>query len=245
MILEALGRIHAKTRSRGSEGRNSGNGESMFSVSDTQDTKSRISTAPSVGQSIISTGTNQDSILHGATSSASLASSHKGSQYSRRFSNNLFGSGKFRDYTYIRNQRKGGESTRSSTVTHSESNGSMNTLTSTKVPKGTSLYSDSQSLRPTTPDGSGYSPSNSVTSSPNRRPEIQEDDSSIGSRLSKSLSPEHLRHASLALDEAIRELEEEGDDEIVMERSPISRIPSSRQTVRCLATMSYGHDISQ
>ncbi|TCD65627.1 hypothetical protein EIP91_002432 [Steccherinum ochraceum] len=231
MILEALGRIHARTRSRGGEGRNSGNGESLFTVSDSQDGNTRASTAPSLGQSIRSTETTQSSGLHGSISNASLTSSGKSSQYSRRMSNNLFGSGKFRDYTYMRSQhRRGTDSTRTSTVTHSESNGSMNTLTSAKAPNGTSLYSDNLSMRPSTPEGSGYSPSTSAASSPNRRVDAPEDDSSIGSRLSKSMSPEHLRHASLALDAVIKELEEEGDDEIVMERSPINRVPSSKLT---------------
>ncbi|KAH8108167.1 hypothetical protein BXZ70DRAFT_1015801, partial [Cristinia sonorae] len=229
MILEALGRIHARTRSRGG----SGNGESMYTVSDSQDAGSRTSGVPSIGQSILSTSTGPGQAVRESVSNASLSSSsNKGSsQYSRRMSNNLFGSGKFRDYTYMRHQRRGPDSTRTSTVTHSDSIGSMNTLTSTRVPNGTSLFSDSQSLRPTTPDGSAYSPSNSVTSSPARRIDSQEDDSSIGSRFSKSMSPDHLKHASLALDAVIKELEEEGDDEIVMERSPINRIPSSRPLV--------------
>ncbi len=42
--------------------------------------------------------------------------------------------------------------------------------------------------------------------------------------VSPRLSPEILGRASLALDEVIRELEEEGDDEIVMERSPIAHV---------------------
>ena len=40
-----------------------------------------------------------------------------------------------------------------------------------------------------------------------------------------ALSTEVLKRASLALDQAISELEEEQDDEIVMERSPISTTP--------------------
>lgn len=39
-------------------------------------------------------------------------------------------------------------------------------------------------------------------------------------RISKTLGPSILKRASLALEEAIKEFEDEADDEIVMPRSP-------------------------
>ncbi|KAI0792868.1 hypothetical protein C8Q75DRAFT_751752 [Abortiporus biennis] len=244
MILEALGRFHvrAATRGRGNstsgdDARANGNGVSTYSHgSEDQEAGSRISASPSLAgrQSVQSTGTTTSSILHGSTSTASL-SSVRGSQLSRRMSNNLFGSGKFRDHTYIRHQhhqRRGEGSTRSPSFAPSESNASMNTVTSSRAANNTSLYSDNQSLRPSTPDGSAYSPTSSVPGSPNDRAaetvsESGSDFRVFGGRMSRALSPEHLKRASMALDEVIRELEEE-DDEIVMERSPITRVPTTK-----------------
>lgn len=75
-----------------------------------------------------------------------------------------------------------------------------------------------------TPDGSAYA--SSVPSSPNNtsysRDGTSDYQADAKAGLPRALSPEIIGRASLALDEVIRELEEEGDDEIVMERSPIS-----------------------
>lgn len=233
MILEALGRIHARsTRPRANVGGNNEgvnedpNDSSTLSMAEDPDGGSRISASPSlVGrQSVRSTATTSSSVLQGSVSATSV-SSGKTSQYSRRMSNNLFGSGKFRDHSYMRTQRTRTESTRSS-VTQSDSNPSTSTVTS-RAPNNNSVYSDS--LRPVTPEnGSVYT--SSAPGSPNNNALIGSGAESIAStqgiaRLSKTLSPEHLKRASLALDEVIRELEEEGDDEIVMERSPINRLP--------------------
>ena len=95
MIMEALGRLHGKTsRSRGqrsgyesSEGlANAGDGEE--------------DDADPLRQSVHSSTSAVTPSLHGAPSMASI-SSQKGSQSSRRMSNNLFGSGKFKDQVYL------------------------------------------------------------------------------------------------------------------------------------------------
>ncbi|TFY69912.1 hypothetical protein EVJ58_g143 [Rhodofomes roseus] len=115
---------------------------------------------------------------------------------------------------------------------------SMSTVSSSRAGQS-SMYSDS--LRPSTPDGSTYSPSNSVPSSPNNDKAFEKqrtgrsappdsdsesaaDRKVLTTRLSKALSPDVLRRASMALDEVIREMEEEGDDEIVMERTTLPHI---------------------
>lgn len=228
MILEALGRLRGQGRPKPSEDR------VLSGFSDSQDTGSRTSTVPSLagGLSVRSnvTSATSNSVLHGSSSAASLSST-KGSQASRRMSNNLFGSSKFHDHSYVRNTQRrpfttSTSSGRSGSVKHSDSSTSMSTITSSRVGPGNSasMYSDSQSLRPVTPDGSAYA--SSVPSSPNNtsysRDNTSDYQADTKAGLPRALSPEVIGRASLALDEVIRELEEEGDDEIVMERSPIS-----------------------
>ena len=89
-------------------------------------------------------------------------------------------------------------------------------------------------LRPPTPEDSA--PLLSTPSSPNEQPSVEPTPmmpsvsdgeqllSVAESRLSKTLGPSALKRASLALEEAIKEMEEEAEDEIVMPRStPIPR----------------------
>ncbi|KAI9056894.1 hypothetical protein FKP32DRAFT_1615711 [Trametes sanguinea] len=235
MILEALGRLHGRTsRNRAHSGYESSEGRTVGGEGEDDD-------ADPMRQSVLSSNSGATPSLHPAPSSASLSSA-KGSQSSRRMSNNLFGSGKFRDQTIFRSTgaptgRRAGRGT--GTVAQSDSTMSMSTLGSGRAENSTSLYSDSQSLRPVTPEGSTYTMSGSAPSSPGNN-SISKDRSSrstageqsdygsssvLSKRLSRVLSPDGVRRASLALDMAIRELEEEGDDEIVMERSPIVHAP--------------------
>lgn len=258
MILEALGRIHARTRWKTSAGGSeegkdsvSGNGPAAYSVNEDHHEEgegSRISSSPSFAgsQSAQSNGTTSiSSALHNSVSITSI-SSGRGSQYSRRFSNNLFGSGKSRDHSYIRGQRRVGDGSRSSTVTHSESTTSMNTVTTDRMPKNTSVYSEDPSFRPVTPDGTTTSPGSSAPASPNQVQSLANDTSeslvetaNLDSKLARTLPPERLKRASLALEQVIRELEEEGDDEIVMERSPIVRVPNvASRSLVCTAISS-------
>ena len=229
MILEALSRLRGRgiitrTDSNPEDGTSSERVLSGYSET-TQDGGSRISASPSlVGSQSVLSSTN--SIFHGAPSVTSLSST-KGSQASRRMSNNLFSSGKFHDHSYIRtaHQRRGTNShpTRSPSVKHSDSINSMSTLTSSRAGPNNSTYSDTQSLRPNTPDGSLSA--SSPPSSPNYAMFARNSDADPRVDPARTLSPEALGRASLALDEVMRELEEEGDDEIVLERSPISSTP--------------------
>ncbi|KAF9466343.1 hypothetical protein BDZ94DRAFT_1233950 [Collybia nuda] len=171
----------------------------------------------SVRQSVQSTSTL------GSLAPSSLSSSPSGR--SKRYSNNLFGSGRFRDYTYMRSVTKNG-STRTQSLTPTESSVSLRGNTS----------SIAESLRPVTPEGSGAS---SIQSSSNdkqlpRSTSLAAPNSASESglsaaeyRVSKTLGPLGLKRASLALEEAIKEIEEEAEDEIVMPRStPIPRVSS-------------------
>lgn len=142
----------------------------------------------------------------------------------KRHSNNLFGSGKFRDDVYIRTVRGG-------SVRSALSNAGSDTGTTSRT-----LRSKSNFLRPGSPeeaDSSGISAPSSpnvltdreslstsqsafLDSSPNTSTEI---------RLSDNFHPDLLKRASLVLEEVIREIEEEAeepgiDDDIVLLRSP-------------------------
>ncbi|KII89004.1 hypothetical protein PLICRDRAFT_160024 [Plicaturopsis crispa FD-325 SS-3] len=142
----------------------------------------------------------------------------------KRYSNNMFGSGRFRDHSYVRS------------VTSQKSGSSRTPTESSYSARGKlSTYSNSDSLRPTTPEGNGSLSSNH--SSPSEKPVARSaplfapapysdnSESEAEYRLSRALNPKALRRASLALEEAIKEMEEETtEDEIVMPRSaPISR----------------------
>ena len=100
------------------------------------------------------------------------------------------------------------------------------------------------SFRPVTPDGTS-NPS-SVQSSPNEKGPVRStpvvSSSPIGEqqfqaitaaeyRLHKTLGPSVLKRASMALDEAIREIEDEVEDEILLPRSvPAPRGSQDQQT---------------
>lgn len=241
MILEALGRLRRnETKSNVKPDASSGfsgedvtlDGRVLSEYGDSQDSGSRLSTSPSFlgGQSVRSTTTTTSSLLHNSTSNASMSSA-KGSQASRRQSNNLFGSGKHHDHTYIRTarERRGGvTSSGHSSVKYSDSNTSMSTITSSRVGNSNSIYSDAP--RPVTPESSSYA--GSAPSSPGSNANVKESTSTLDAKtdLIRALSPEALKRASIALDAVIRELEEEQIDEIVMERSPISTTPRVNPT---------------
>ena len=170
------------------------------------------------------TSTSQDTTDEGETtrnstksSSSSSASSSPSSRSTKRYSNNLFGSGRLRDYTYLKSRG----STSSSVHTTS--------LTPTEASEKTVSLS---SFRPVTPDASS-NPS-SVQSSPNEKgpirstpvvpssPSGEQQFQAITAaeyRLHKTLGPSVLKRASMALDEAIREIEDEVEDEILLPRS--------------------------
>ena len=120
------------------------------------------------------------------------------SSRSKRYSNNLFGSGRLRDYSYLKtvNQQKNG---------------------------GRVQSSSSDSLRPVTPDST--MPPSSVQSSPSGNDSSYYEEDIPPRDLSRSgltsLKPgsASYKRASMAVEEAIKELEEESDEKIVMPRS--------------------------
>jgi serine/arginine repetitive matrix protein 2 len=179
---------------------------------------------------------SSNTVASSFVATASSVRSSPSSRSAKRYSNNLFSSGRMRDYNYNRNQRSGGSQRSAVSIAPTESSLSV---------KVNSTYSD----RPITPDRDGSVGSSSAQSSPmtDKTPVVRsaplntpspylEHSSSVAEyRLSKTLNPAALKRASLALEEALKEIEEEmgeeAEDEIVMPRSaPAARARYSQQS---------------
>lgn len=207
MILEALGRMRVRTAAA----------EQLDDLSSDPGISPRQSATNSLDTS--------SSLMGNVVGNLSPTPAPKNTKrVQKRYSNNLFGSGKFRDDVYIRSVRgNSGRSILSSTGSD------FNTISHT-------LQTKNNFLRPGSPedgDSSGISAPSSpnvftdreslstsqsafLNSSPNTSAEI---------RLSHTFNPEAFKRASLALEEVIREIEEEAeepgvDDDIVLLRSP-------------------------
>ncbi|EAU88232.2 hypothetical protein CC1G_03904 [Coprinopsis cinerea okayama7 len=175
-------------------------------------------------------GSNTNTTIK-STKGTSSATSSPSSRSTKRYSNNMFGSGRMRDYTYLRSVASSRTSASGSTKTHSLTPSEA----SSSTPRGnTSSIADS--LRPSTPTGTSVD--ESVQSSPcpsniNDQGSLRSTSSSMDPaqpisaaeyRLQKSLAPAVLKRASLALESVIKELEDDVEEEIVMPRStPIPR----------------------
>ncbi|KAI0048567.1 hypothetical protein FA95DRAFT_1517317 [Auriscalpium vulgare] len=184
MLLETLGRLRAKA--------------SMSSS-----TASRTDSAYGAGRDSASD-----------TGGSSVTSSPRGSASSKRYSNNMFGSGRLRDYnyTYMRNaqqQSRGGSGV-----------STLSTLSSSSA-RATATEDN--------PHENGAAHAQVLEDHDNG---VSEDATAtlLEKRLSKTFRREHLRRASMALEDVIREIEEEaevvpddgdGDDKILVPRSPV------------------------
>ncbi|KAI6036068.1 hypothetical protein BKA83DRAFT_543417 [Pisolithus microcarpus] len=165
-----------------------------------------------------------------STYPASSLTSSPSSRSAKRYSNNLFSSGRLRDYSYLRSaSQKSGSSRSAASITPTDSSQSLR--------EETSLIS-SDSLRPATPEGSGHD--SSVPSSPNEKTPVARSASlvsSIEDMPSRSESEHHdsnsrplgssnvasCQRTSAAIAQVFKEIEEEAEDEIVMPRT--SRTP--------------------
>jgi hypothetical protein len=137
----------------------------------------------------------------------------------RRYNNLFSASSNFRDNNYIRS------------VTSQRSTQSITDST-----KSNSTYSES--LRPVTPEESSII--SSVQSSPVPSKSTSEQGSPISMaeyRLAKALGPNGIKRASLALQQAMKEIEEEVEEEILMPRRPASRM--NHDTVRPIPLFSF------
>jgi serine/arginine repetitive matrix protein 2 len=132
-----------------------------------------------------------------------VASSISSRASSKRYSNNLFGSGRFRDYSYVR----------SVTQQQQQRDRSVRTRESA-TPQTIRNHGTDDSSAPEETDQS----------------DLELDATSFEKNLSKSIPRDRLHRASMALGEAIREIEEEndltgnedeGDDKVLVPRSPV------------------------
>ncbi|KAG0705017.1 hypothetical protein DFH29DRAFT_312607 [Suillus ampliporus] len=229
MILETLGRIRTKnaapsTTSSGKlEGGSGANAADLGMESDyTHERTSHISTTTS-------------STTYPASSVTSSPS--PSSRSTKRYSNNLFASGRFREYSYLRSvSQRSGSSRGAASITPSDSDLSLRE-------KPSSNYSES--LRPATPEGSG--PTSSVPSSPNEKTPLARSTSLIssiedfpsqplgdnkGATHPSSNSSASVQRVELALECVIRDFEEEAEDEILMPRTahPVPRLGDVEQS---------------
>ena len=186
--------------------------------------RSRGTASPGASQEHVVEG--GDGVMDSAGSTGGSTSSVTSSprRSTKRYSNNLFGSGRLRDYSYLKS------------VASSKGSGSSTRTVSLTPTEGSTKDLSKADLRPVTPDGSD-APS-STLSSP-EKPEIHSapllppapyGESSIQAisvaeyRLQKTLGPSALKRASIALEEAIKEIEDEVEDEILLPRSvPVPR----------------------
>ena len=207
MILEALGRMRIRTAAAEQQ-------DDPFSDPGTFPRQSSTN----------SLDTSTSSLMGNVIGNVSPTPAPKNTKrVQKRYSNNLFGSGKFRDDVYIRTVRGGsGRSALSNTGSD------VSTISRT-------LQAKNNFLRPASPedaDSSGRSAPSSPNGLTDRESLSTSQSAFIDSysitpteiRLSHTLHPDVLKRASLALDEVIREIEEEAeepgiDDDIVLLRS--------------------------
>lgn len=151
------------------------------------------------------------------TVTSSLAPSVNSSPSGRsakRYSNNLFGSGRFRDYTYLRSVAQSKQGRTSLTPTESS-------VSVRGHPSSVTDHGHSETLE-------GDTSSSSLPSNTNEKLLVQSapviPPAPYGEQVpspAKTTNTAAAKRASLAFEEAIKEMEEEIDDEIVMPRSPI------------------------
>lgn len=147
----------------------------------------------------------------------------------KRYSNNMFGSGKFRDHTYLRSVAKeragkGGAGKRSGA--NSSTSARFYKASDTSIPEEATQTDSEPSTHDsdTTPLASGVEESSA---------------SELEQGIVKTFQRGHLKRASLALDEVIREFEEkvdgdgdgDGDDKILIPRSPAPERASSLKRI--------------
>ncbi|KAF9246121.1 hypothetical protein BU15DRAFT_84928 [Melanogaster broomeanus] len=208
MILETLGRIRSKNATSAS--RPKPNQDDSNASGNTTDTGVESDYTPERSSHLSSTTT---STTYPASSNTSSPGS-RSSRSTKRYSNNLFSSGRLRDYGYLRtiSQRSGSHQSAAS-ISHTDSSQSLR-------------KNSSESLRPTTPEGTG--PTSSPPSSPNEKTPVartaslvppSEDPLPQPTVDSNSGSLRISQRASAALAQVIQAFEEEAEDEIVMPRT--------------------------
>ncbi|KAH9977286.1 hypothetical protein BGW80DRAFT_844698 [Lactifluus volemus] len=202
----------AEQRARGAENHLSEEEEDMF-LQTLGRLRSKPSSSSTSGDSTY--GPSRDSTRSGETLTSSVTSSPASG---KRYSNNMFGSGKFKDYTYIRSVAKD-RSSKASTGRRS----ATSTALSISSPFGKSSdMSIPEESSQTEPDPTAHDSDTTLL--------VESSTGELEQSMIKTFQPTHLRRASIAVEEVIRELEEvegDGDDEILIPRSPAPERASS------------------
>ncbi|KAI0303486.1 hypothetical protein B0F90DRAFT_1711422 [Multifurca ochricompacta] len=219
--LDDLKNRFAEQRARGAENHLSEEEEEMF-LQTLSRLRSRPSTSSTSGDS--SHAPARESLRSGETTTSSTTSS-PGS--TKRYSNNMFGSGKFRDYTYLRSVAK-----------ERAGKGSAGRRSANSALFSTGSRSYKTLDVPTPEDPSQADPDDPSTLDSDTTPlasGVESSASELEQGIVKTFQPNHLRRASMALEEVIREIEDEvdgdgdgdGDDKILIPRSPAPERASS------------------
>ncbi|KAH9038984.1 hypothetical protein EDB85DRAFT_2141550 [Lactarius pseudohatsudake] len=205
----------AEQRARGAENHLSEEEAEMF-----LQTLSRLRSKASSSSTSGDSTHGPASILSSEATTSSSVTSSPGS--TKRYSNNMFGSGKFRDYTYMRSVTKertgkvsaGRRSTNSALLSAS---GHSYKMSDPPIPEDTSQ---------TDPDFSAHDSDTTPLASG-----VDAPTSELEQGIVKTFQPNHVRRVSLAVEEVMREIEEEavgdGDDKILIPRAAAPERASS------------------
>ena len=169
-------------------------------------TLERLRAKTSMSTSANNASVGRDSGYRASTQSSDTNTDSVASRTSsKRYSNNLFGSGRFRDYSYIRS------------ATKEQRHGSVRS----------GLSNSTASLSSSPQKGSSSEGGSSSTTVRGNDDELT-DSGEVTLQRTLSKSGINIRRASMALDEVIREIEEEseamdasGDDQVLVPRSPV------------------------
>ena len=147
----------------------------------------------------------------------------------KRYSNNMFGSGKFRDHTYLRSVAK----ERAAKGSAAGKRGAANPSTSSRTYKISDAPIPEESAHTDTENSAHDSDTTALASG------AETSASELEQSIVKTFQPGHLRRASMAIDEVMRQFEEkvdgdgdgDGDDQILIPRSPAPDRASSLKRV--------------
>ncbi len=166
-------------------------------------------------------------------STNSSVTSSPNARSTKRYSNNLFGSGRLRDNTYIRSvapSKSSGSSSRTVSLTPTEASAKTMSISSLPPvnPERPNILPISPEASPTTyadthadEDESTCSPSVVVPASYDTN--HLETLSGVEYLLQNQLGFSNFKRASIALEQAMKEIEDELEEEILLPRTPIPR----------------------
>ncbi|KAG6821072.1 hypothetical protein H0H93_007231 [Arthromyces matolae] len=152
----------------------------------------------------------------------------------KRYSNNLFGSGRFNDYNYIRTVTKS-TSSRTSSLTPTEASyrrgnaSNTSSTTDSLIPTFSEGSMRTSSVHSQTATSNTMEPESSVRSAPSTPYGEQQQLVSVAEyRISKALGPSALKRASMALEAAIKEFEEEAEEILMPRSTPVPKTHEER-----------------